>query len=77
MRELTESGPFWDPASYSAVVKNREGVAGLFLNQVCFEVLKFGGKVLWPRSQKPVVSRREMPSAVCLLPITFLTRRAS
>lgn len=67
-RELRENSPFGGPAPYFAGVKNWEGVAGPFLNRVCFEVLRFGGKELWVRSQKPGVSSSEMPSAAGLVP---------
>lgn len=65
--ENSESCPLWGPESYFAV-KSGEGAPGPFLNQVCFEVLKFGGKELWGRAQKPVVTRSEMPVAVHLPP---------
>lgn len=65
--ENSESCPLWGPESYFAV-KGGEGAPGPFLNQVCFEVVKFGGKERWGRAQKPVVTRSEMPVAVHLPP---------
>lgn len=71
---LAESSPSGGPAPEFAVV-NQEGVAGLVLIRLCFEVQELGGELLRVGSQ--TLGVRDVPSAGCRGPIGELVQRDS